>query len=257
MNDNNKNNIWKYFVYTIVGIICLLVAVYLINLLIITKVPFRVAQDNDWISFWGSVLGAIISGITTFTALKITINNENKKRLEDKRLSICPYLTYSFEYENCQEYFESNCNEENRLEIPLIIEPKGSGVDKYYQFILIIKNLGLGTCVKPKINKIYYDEKNNTNILNNEIAINVNDKAFADFKIVYLNSNEDVGQLRLVINYYNLLRDYYELEITIDFTLSSIKDTINEEGKLLNREFSMKPYILKVSQAKIIKDKNN
>ena len=51
MNDNNKNNIWKYFVYTIVGTICLLVAVYLINLLIITKVPFRVAQDNDWISY--------------------------------------------------------------------------------------------------------------------------------------------------------------------------------------------------------------
>lgn len=257
MNDNNKNSIWKYFLYVIIGIICLLLAVYLINLLIITKAPFRVAQDNDWISFWGSILGAIISGIITFIVLKITINNENEKRLEDKRLSICPYLTYSFEYENCQEYFESNCNEENRLETPLVIKPKDSGIDKYYQFILIMKNLGLGTCVKPKINKIYYGEKNNPNISNDEIAINVNDNAFADFKILYLNSNEDLGQLSLVINYYNLLRDYYEQEITIDFTLASIEDTINEERKLLNRKFSMKPYISKVSQAKIIKDKNN
>ena len=82
----------KMFLFEILIIIILLIT---INIILVIKAPFKVAQNSDWIGFWGSVLGSVVSGMVTFTALKITIDDENSKRKEERSYAIMPYINYT------------------------------------------------------------------------------------------------------------------------------------------------------------------
>ena len=223
MEENNKKFEWKYVGYFFVALACLFGVVYLINLLIITKAPFEVAQSNDWIGFWGGVLGAILSGVITFVVLKITINNENQKRkedrnlidsqrLEDKRMSVLPYLNYTIVD---SKYIEKN-KIEKELKTPLVITPKSVKVGEITtdcSFNLLIENLGLGVGIEPRIDKVYYDGITNTQMARNKTMLSVGDSAVMKFRVSY--PDEGVCPITLKIGYFNLIRDYYEQEVVI------------------------------------------
>lgn len=261
MKIDNIKAIFKYLGYIILGLLSLFSIIFIINSIIITEAPFKVAQDNDWISFWGSLLGAIVSGIFTFIALKITIRNENKKRiednrlieiqrLEDRRMEILPYLSY---YIVDDKYIEDN-KVEKQLKTPLFITPKSSTVGKVSidcKFNLIIENLGLGVAVEPRIDKIYYDGIKDTQLARNNTTISVGESSVMNFKVVY--PNKAVSMMTLTIGYFNLIRDYYEQDVVIDFQGIPVlyKD---ELGNIEKTKMNYKPVILEIKKPTIIEN---
>lgn len=259
MEENNKKIKWKYLAYIFSGLISLFIVVYFINKLIVTEAPFKVAQDNDWIGFWGSVLGSILSGVITFIVLKITINNEDRKRkedrkmldeqrLEDKRMSVLPYLNYTIVDD---KYIQEN-KIENELETPLWVSPKSENdgdVNIDCNFNLLIENLGLGIAIEPRLDKIYYDGMTNTLMARNKTILGVGNSAVMRFRVVY--PNEGVDQMTLKIGYFNLIRDYYEQEVIVHFQGKMVfikdKDRNISKGKIV-----YEPVILSIEKPQII-----
>ena len=259
MEENNKKIKWKYLAYIFSGLISLFIVVYFINKLIVTEAPFKVAQDNDWIGFWGSVLGSILSGVITFIVLKITINNEDRKRkedrkmldeqrLEDKRMSVLPYLNYTIVDD---KYIQEN-KIENELETPLWVSPKSENdgdVNIDCNFNLLIENLGLGIAIEPRLDKIYYDGMTNTLMARNKTILGVGNSAVMRFRVVY--PNEGVEQMTLKIGYFNLIRDYYEQEVIVHFQGKMVfikdKDRNISKGKIV-----YEPVILSIEKPQII-----
>lgn len=234
IEEKSKKFEWKYVGYFFIALGCLFGVVYLINLLIITKAPFDVAQDNDWIGFWGGILGSIISGVITFIVLKITIDNENQKRnndkletekqrLEDKRMSILPYLNYYVD--------KSDEHISKELKSPIIVMPKFDSNDlskykdengcmdeeKVCNVKLVLENLGLGIAIEPSICRIEYDgiKDNSAGTYKNITILNTGEKGVIRFKVCLADDKSNL--LKIKIGYFNLLRDYYEQEIELDF----------------------------------------
>lgn len=100
MNDKKDKgfiNLIKENWTSLVAIIVITgIVAFLINLLIITKMPFNipVSEDNAWIGFWGSVSGALIAGLISVYIFYLTIQY-NQKQINDQRsMEIAPYLRY-------------------------------------------------------------------------------------------------------------------------------------------------------------------
>lgn len=264
MGKKDKKFEWKYVGYFFTALACLFVVVFLINVLIRTEAPFKVAQDNDWIGFWGGILASILSGIITFIVLKITIDNENTKRLEDKReiefqrledkrMSVIPYLTY---------YIADDTEQiTKKLKSPLIISPKNNygytnedGVidkNKISRFTLVIENTGLGVAIEPSIKRIMYDGTTNmsSGVFRNLTTLNIGEKAIIDFSVV--GTEENTSDLTIKIGYFNLLRDYYQQEIVIGLGTTVFYD--QEKGKSTIMKYE-KGGIIKISKAIITEE---
>lgn len=83
------------------------VSIVIIPLIIAFLLSFRLIYtdtSNEWIGFWGGYLGAIIGAIATIGGVRMTLEEESRKRKEDdearekeilekKRLEVMPYLT--------------------------------------------------------------------------------------------------------------------------------------------------------------------
>lgn len=62
-----------------------LVPPIIINGLFLLKVPFiPVAQDNNWIGFFGSYLGSIIGGALTLIGVRLSITSQEKRKFIDE-----------------------------------------------------------------------------------------------------------------------------------------------------------------------------
>lgn len=217
-----ENNIWKYIEYTIIGLATILFSAYFINVLIRTKAPFEVAQSNDWIGFWGSVLGSSIGGVITFVVLKISINHENEKREDDKRMSVLPYLDYKIASD---EYINQNVIHKNVL----------TSINKYYptcdinicdedrfnmEFKLFIENLGLGIAIKPRLDRINYSNGYNDKFgtwARNTTSIGVSNSGIIEINLTMDVREKSIEPMELVVGYFNLRMDYYEQKIKIGF----------------------------------------
>jgi len=246
----------------------LFIIVFFINLLIITKAPFKVAQDNNWIGFWGGVLGAVLSGIITFIVLRITIDNENKKRikdmeviesqrLEDKRMSVLPYLNYTIVDD---KYIKEN-NIVKELETPISIDPKLDEDDlkELYgkvrnidcKFNLLIENFGLGASIEPRLDTIYYDGLTITLMARNRTMLRLGDSSVMKFSVNYPKGK--VCPMTLKIGYFNLIRDYYEQDIVVGF--QGIPVFIKgKDGNIIETKMEYEPIIASISKPILVEN---
>lgn len=253
IKKNNKKVEWKNIGYIfIIGIIIILFLVYLVNLMIRTEAIFEVAQDNDWISFWGSVLGSSIGGIITFIVLKITINNENDKREDDKRMSVLPYLDYKIASD---EYINQNITHKNALISISEYHPTCNinicAEDIFnLKFKLFIENLGLGIAIKPRLDRIDYnhghEEKPGTWTRNNA-SIGVGNSGMIEINLTMDLREKNIEPMELVVGYFNLRMDYYEQKIKIGFFSVASQIELNKVG-------GYHPIIKNVSKSIIIED---
>lgn len=53
----------------------------------------KLTNSNDWIGFWGGYLGSILGGIITLFVLKITIDDNNRLKKRDEKISYYNHLT--------------------------------------------------------------------------------------------------------------------------------------------------------------------
>lgn len=255
-----EKHTYLYLKYIILSILVLFLLVLIINFIMVKGVPFKVAQDNDWIGFWGGLLGAILSGIITFIVLKVTIDNENIKRandiklieeqrLDDRRMSVLPYLNYTI-VDN--EYIESK-KIKKYLETILILTPKTFDVRHFKidcQFNIVIESLGPGLVLEPRIVEIYYDGQVNKLMARNNIVLSDRDKARIEFNLVF---PEKLCKMKLKLGYFNLLRDYYEQEVVIGFQGMPILMK-NELEEIVKTEIKYSPKILEINRPQIIED---
>ena len=208
-----KSNI-KYILLVIFAFVpVILVSTFFINLLIISKAPFEVAQGNDWIGFWGSVFGSSIGGIITFIVLKISINNENDKREDDKRMSVLPYLDYQIVTD---EYIEKNLKTKH---VSKSIPANGSVEPSEYscnvQFKLSIENIGINKAIKPKVRTKESSDRFDKYEDIGRKYIEVGDNMIIDTFVRLDTRNRKEHFIELNIVYYNLRMDLYSQDITI------------------------------------------
>lgn len=262
---------WRYKYHIFISVAILFGTVFLLNLMIITEAPFEVAQDNDWIGFWGGLIGSILSGIITLIVLKITINNEDEKRkndkleiekqrLEDRRMSVLPYLSYYID--------TSDKLIEKELRSPILITPNNyaenirnytdsNGVvrkDKMCKIKLIVENLGLGIAIDPSIVEIKYDGLTNRSIhaFKNMVILNIGEKSVISTSVCIA---DDTSQtLSIKIGYFNLLRDYYEQQIKIGFSFMPVF-VKGENNQIVSKSIELdKAVIESISKAVIAKE---
>lgn len=81
MNDIKKNNKSPFFIFIVLGSVCVLLIPVVINLLFIfLKIPTASELNNSsWLSFWGTYIGSLTGGVTTLIALYFTINYYKKQ----------------------------------------------------------------------------------------------------------------------------------------------------------------------------------
>lgn len=265
MNRNQFKNIG----YILIGVLLVFISIGVINLFMIIETPIPVGKDNDWIGFWGGILGSGISGIITFIALKITIDNENKKRHEDKRMEVMPYLSYicekTTEYIKVdQEYMESKdiCGIIHNMCLLCTQDTKRSKEEDGYpldiQIILVIENLGVGIAIEPRVVSIEYFGEVITPVDERKIVLGQGKRGIVEMLVTLpkeegYDFDRECPKAKLVIGYFNVLRDYYEQEVEILMSLGMVpKDGNWSNGiKLVYGNNELK-YI---SEAQIVKNK--
>lgn len=220
---NNKKVEWKYIGYIFIGIIIILFLVYLVNVMIRTEAIFEVAQDNDWISFWGSVLGSSIGGIITFIVLRVTIKNENEKREDEKRMSVLPYLDYNLV---CDEYIEKKLKTKHMSQSMSHGLHNSSEYNYTVKLKLAIENIGINKAIKP----IVRQKKNNNQRDYEEFYRRYVD--VGDNMLIYISIELDIRKveeyfMELNVTYYNLRRDLYSQDITIKCEPMNIRSENN------------------------------
>lgn len=222
----------KYFVLLIVIIFTLFV---LINFILNTKAPFEVAQDNDWIGFWGSLVGSIISGVVTFLALKVTIRNERKnikmQLKEENRLNVIPYLVYKLVNKEC-----SNDN---------VIRIQTANKQDDIKFNIEVTNIGLGAAINPFLAVLKYGESKTLLAQEKECVLNDISRAYIKVAIPFLPDTE----YTFSVVYNDILKNYYEQKVIV-----RINDFKTENGSSVKIDY--RPYIDRIEEAQVkdIKD---
>lgn len=242
------------FLFEILIIIILLIT---INIILVIKAPFKVAQNSDWIGFWGSVLGSVVSGMVTFTALKITIDDENSKRKEERSYAIMPYINYTVIKKDEFNKFNSLKSIGDFIDIS---SKNLKYLKKYapiFNFKLKLENLGLGPAIKFKVKALNYENSESKFVHHEKFQIlYVRESAILEFKIyadeevIVITNKGDRTEIKgygeeatIIVSYCDLINNNYEQEIEIKFNCSLI-----EEKRLIIKDV----YISKISEAKLI-----
>jgi hypothetical protein len=222
----NKNKIKRKLIVLVVVLISIifLFPIFMDKYIIGNQIKSNISNEN-WVSFLGSYVGSIVSGFFTFLVLYITIQHEKKKsenaraeieqqRLEDKRLSILPFLSYKIiddlkvkEIENklhSDPYYHSKD-----------YEIKAGIVNTDIDFNVCLENLGLGIALEPRLVRVDFGGLKNMSLAENILVLNINEKAFLRFGVVLPKGEVDI--MKLKIGYYNIFRDYYEQDLSIEF----------------------------------------
>lgn len=237
----------------------------------VIKIPPLSSQENDWIGFFGSLIGAAISGLVTFIALKITIDHENQKRQKDKeieddrqiadrQMGVYPSLVYSIN--------DLNKDSEETLPSELITPQNlmqslrpGDEIHPDFSFGFYMTNLGLGPAIKLNLKETYFDNKRELCVhLYNYSVLNIRQTAYISIGVKWPNIDlhinpaqlpPELGVLKLKIAYENILQDIYEQEIEI--LLNRCLKQTKKNGEVVKEEvLYQNPIIRKVTKPKII-----
>jgi hypothetical protein len=226
--NKTKNN--RKFIRLLVMLMSFIFIIFLFPIfmdkyIIGNQIKSNISNEN-WVSFLGSYVGSIVSGFFTFLVLYITIQHEKKKsdnaraefeqqRLEDKRLSILPFLSYNIIDDTKAKEIEKKLHTDFHYHTKdyEIIDGGIVNIDK--KFNVCIENLGLGIALEPRLVTVDFGGLKSMSTAENILVLNINEKAFLPFSVVM--PKGEVGIMKLKIGYYNIFRDYYEQDISIEF----------------------------------------
>ncbi|KHD16016.1 hypothetical protein AWN73_09840 [Clostridium butyricum] len=236
----------KYYKYIVIFGLILIILPLLINWTILdNKFPSN-ADNNAWIGFFGSYIGASIGAVITLSGVIITINFTRKESKEDRRLSIAPYLKYNM--------LEQTLQQKHDLDIFYCVDNENTKINT----TILIKNIGLGPLINIKISDTYFnDECNNRTVIGmpgiiekneeclllvdlrlrlesipeNEVIEDKNEASESIFRFDVPDKYKNVGgQLKFKVSYNDLMNNYYEQNIEIS-VLISLQTNINSPTK--------------------------
>ncbi len=216
-----QNNKIKYGFIILLNIIFFIISVtVIINYVIAKESLITVADESDWIGYYGSILSGLISGGITFLGVLFTIKyykmqHDNIKKIEEDRekLKIRPYIILK---KNNPEF---SVHKDNKVQF---VKEQKSG-DPYIsmQYRFIMENVGNGPAIGITFEKI------------------VGQKKHEEHKKYYLRPNETVECLlkcdSLGINY-----EYEFVIIYSDVEDNKYRQKINFDGNHLIGSLSLK-----------------
>lgn len=105
MNTNKYKNILNNIplIIFLVVIFSGIIAVIL-NFILAFQLPFnlKIANNLDWIGYWGSIVGSSIGGVITLLGLKITMKNERELEFQRNSIEVMPYLDIKIDYDEAK-----------------------------------------------------------------------------------------------------------------------------------------------------------
>lgn len=217
----------------------------LINIILTTAFPlnFKIAHDNEWIGYYGSIAGSIISGIVTFLGIYITIRYEKDKDLDTKRLQVYPYIKYSL-INIIDSLTSGNYEDYIDINVDLDLRKKNKGSRRRFSRCCYIdfKNIGLCPAINVKIIE-FRCRSFSTHIRDNIDSIEVNSNngyCITTFLPEYLEEEKNISYsmpIKIKVEYSDLLNNYYfqDLELLIEWRkdLESDDDYIFD-GRITN-----------------------
>ncbi|MFK4389888.1 hypothetical protein ABH916_001816 [Peribacillus frigoritolerans] len=148
-----------YFLLGIIAILLLIFSPIIINYIVNNKPWFgiEVADNNDWIGFYGSYIG----GLITLIALVVTIGYTTWQYKDQDRKRVQPYITIK-KFQNTFLRKESNSIEEDIGVYAHLSEKKQVDTVIYFEELDLcgeVQNIGLGTAVNIALEGISLDNK--------------------------------------------------------------------------------------------------
>lgn len=149
--------------YLLLGIITILLLIFspiFINSIVSSKPWFgiKVADNNDWIGFYGSYIG----GLITLIALVVTIGYTTWQYKDQDRKRVQPYITLKRTHEEKFVYGENVSGEEELYLTAILSEKKQGDADIYFEHLFLSGeaiNIGLGTAINVTIEDISFDNR--------------------------------------------------------------------------------------------------
>ncbi|MBU3217810.1 hypothetical protein LL033_10055 [Clostridium estertheticum] len=204
--------------------------IFLSPLIVATLVSINIVDiptSNDWIGFYASIFGGLLSGLLTFYSmylsmsgvrkqiseqrkannlLKTQLDNDNKNYIQEQRLHVRPYIS---------EYWGENSN---------VIECcthifEGDPYNYIYtdDMIIKIKNIGIGPLISLRVMGIKgsSSDAEMKDPVNNEIkSLEVN--GIMNLKVSYMTETEYMMNTNNIeVQYYDVLDNLYKQVITV------------------------------------------
>lgn len=105
MNTNKHKNILNNIPLIIfLTVIFSGIIAFILNFILVFQLPFnlKIANNLDWIGYWGSIVGSSIGGFITLLGLRITMKNERKLEFQRNSIEVMPYLDIRIDYDDAE-----------------------------------------------------------------------------------------------------------------------------------------------------------
>lgn len=196
MNDTSK----KIIIRTIGISILSIILINGINYISIKSLP--VAHNSDWIPFYGSFVGSILSGIVggliTLEGVKETIKDAKKARERDERQRIRPYLH--------MELITLD-GSSNKIKIDVKNKGENRGNSNCRIFSIKLKNIGLESCVNTRVND---------KLVENSLQKGCESKEFT-ISTDFYDGEESINNIPIEVRFEDLMGNLYKQEYCINF----------------------------------------
>jgi len=173
---------------------------------------------GDFISFTGSIIGAIMTFLTVWWTIRYYRAKDKADTIEKEekdRLSIAPYLYYK------ATMLEQYQNPNFRINFHSF----KNGQMNVLKCLFIIKNVGLGTAIDIKFPKLYPFRENNMEDAN--IVLAAGELAVVELSADF-NGIESTGNvIWLTCLYSDLLGNKYKQDVSIDIDLEKSYFRVN------------------------------
>lgn len=219
MKYNEKYNFKK--VWLIIFLSPIIVAI-LVSISIV-KIPI----SNDWIGFYGAIIGGLLSGLLTFYSmyfslsgvreqigeqkeannlLKTQLSNDIERHKEEQRLNVRPYINEYAGNDGSVIYCNAHLFEGDNYEY-----------DYADNIIIRLKNIGTGPIISLKILGIrqsYTNDKLNQPV--NEEIKSLEVSGIINLHISYMTmSSYLMNTIDIVLQYSDILENYYRQVLTV------------------------------------------
>ncbi|MFR3569516.1 MAG: hypothetical protein ACLTUR_16075 [Paraclostridium sordellii] len=211
----------------ILSIIIIFSLGFIVNFICLLNIGIPVANNNDWIGFWGSIIGSLLGALVTVAIFKKTIEYEYDKQKKE----ITPFLRYNLFKNNIDdtkssgsialfygEIFSSEPMYFEEIDKDFITkikkEPSPLNPDIHFKFN--IENIGLGAAIDLKVIDIdgglVCNTSNDSNLSFTNIdmlnihSIKIDESINIEFK-AYLSLNGDYNPFTRESTYFNYLKE--------------------------------------------------
>lgn len=204
----------------------IMISPFFVNGIMLIKGPywFPASDNNDWIGFYGNLVGSLIGAAATIFVFVKSIQHAERKDSTDRRISVLPFMNLKIldtELTATPDGVEIQLFVRNGDPESILLMGLSSISTKGYESIMIeIQNIGIGLATNVGISK-FGEVK--------EIRFNPREKYFdssssylqggASTRLLLLLPMEDQKKSTkdLVINFKDILGNYYEQTYQIVF----------------------------------------